>query len=219
MPIDRGIIEQQLEALGEGSRWWERRELRDLPAVLHPEEHILAISRGKLARVRWLRRPWLVVVTDRRLLCLRSGSSGWRQVEVPAAIMGRVALRIGPFNGRVVVVAAGEKYRLLVPREDAYKLFSALSGLSHAAKQGDTGFAPTRMVRRMMDHVLALPAVALGPAPPADPAPPAPDTTDIRQRLESVESELQELRQQVAFLEQLLQQKHARSTSDVFSAG
>lgn len=219
MPIDRGIIDQQLEALGEGSRWWERRELRDLPVVLHAEEHILAISRGKLARVRWLRRPWLIVVTDRRLLCLRSGSSGWRQVEVPAAIMGRVALRIGPFHGRVVVVAGGEKYRLLVPREDAYKIFSALSGLSHPQKQSDAGFAPTRMVRRMMDHVLALPAVALGPTPPEDPPAPAPDTTEIRQRLESLENEVQELRQQVAFLEQLLQQRHAGSaTSDIFSA-
>jgi hypothetical protein len=52
MGMDRGRIDQQLEALGEGSRWWDVRELRDLPAVLDADEEILAIARGKLARVR-----------------------------------------------------------------------------------------------------------------------------------------------------------------------
>ena len=57
MPVDRGAIDQQLRALGEASRWNER-ELRDLPAVLHADETILAISRGKLARLRWMRRSF-----------------------------------------------------------------------------------------------------------------------------------------------------------------
>ena len=131
MPIDRGTIDQQLRALGETSRW-DERELRDLPTVLHSDETILAISRGKIARLRWLRRSWLIVVTNERLLCLRSSGRSWRQLEVSASQIARVALRIGVFRGRVIVLTTGSTYRLLVPRWDAYKLLTALSGLAQS---------------------------------------------------------------------------------------
>ncbi|MGH7446291.1 MAG: PH domain-containing protein, partial [Longimicrobiales bacterium] len=109
MPIDRGIIDQQLQALGESSHWWDHRELRDLPAVLDAGEQILALARGKIARVRWLRRSWLIVVTDRRLLCQRSaGRTGWRQLEVSALQFTRVAIRVGVFHGRVLLTAGGQ---------------------------------------------------------------------------------------------------------------
>jgi Bacterial PH domain len=223
MPIDRGIIDQQLEALGEGSRWWEQRELRDLPAVLESDEQILAISRGKVARLRWMRRSWLIVVTQRRLLCLRSSARTWRQLEVGASQIARVSLRIGPFRGRVVVATGGQTYRLLVPSADAYKLQSALSSLGTAPKESFSRFGPTRIVHRMIDHVLALPAVALGPDM-ASVRPPAPDAAGRRalapaersmidERLQSLEREVQELRQQVEFLEQLLRQRHAASSA------
>jgi hypothetical protein len=214
MPIDRGIIDQQLQALGEGSRWWDHRELRDLPAVLDGDEHILAISRGKLARVRWLRRVWLIVVTNRRLLCLRSaGGTSWRQLEVSAALITRATLRIGPFHGRVVVLAGGHTYRLLVPRADAYKLSTALSSLSHAGKDTQSGFGPTLMIRRVFHHVLALPAAALNPEQPGRSPPVRPDTTAIDQRLESLEEQVEELQRQVKFLEQLLEQRHLASVT------
>src|SRR5262245_341222 len=40
MPLDRGTIEEQLHALGESPRWWNRRELRDLPGALNVDEVI-----------------------------------------------------------------------------------------------------------------------------------------------------------------------------------
>lgn len=215
MPIDRGVIDQQLLALRESSQWWDQREFRDLPAVLHSDESIVALSRGKIARVRWLRRTWLIVVTDRRIVCLRSaGRTGWRQLELSAGQIERVALRVGLFRGRVLVVAGGQTFRLLVPRADAYKLMTALSTLGSHAKDTFTGFGPTRIVRRVMDHVLALPAAALDPAGPRQiQAPPAaPAVTE--QRVQSLEEEVQELRQQVDFLEQLLRQRHPAIGSD-----
>lgn len=207
MPLDRGLVDQQLEALGEGSRWWNHRELRDLPAVLHTDEQILAIARGKLARLRWLRRSWLMVVTERRLLCLRSGSgSGWRQVEVSAARITRVALRVGPFRGRVIVADGGHGYRLLVPRADAYRVHAALAKIA-PGEAAATRFAPGRVVRRVFDHVLALPAAALDPQLPAAASVPAPDTSHLEQRVQLLETEVQELREQVDFLEQLLRER------------
>lgn len=213
MPIDRGIIDQQLQALGESSRWWDQRELRDLPAVLDSDERILAITRGKIARLRWLRRSWLIVVTDRRLLCIRSGPrTSWRQLEVSADQITRVALRVGLFRGRVLVVAGGHTYRLLVPRFDAYRLVTALSGLGTSGSEAVVGFAPTRMVRRVMDHVLALPAAAFNPETPRVLPVPA-IHSEMEQRLSSMEEEVQELRRQIDFLEQLLRQRQSEAVS------
>jgi Bacterial PH domain len=217
MPIDRGIIDQQLQDLGEGSRWWDQREMRDLPAVLHADERILAISRGKVARPRWFRRTWLIVVTDRRLLCLRSADrTSWRQLEVGAGLIERVALRIGPFRGRVVVATSGHTYRLLVPRKDGHKLVSSLSNVSAPARVLQSRVTPTLMVRRVIDHVLALPAAALNPTASIEiaPATQPPDTSAMDERVQLLEQEVDEMRKQVDFLEQLLRRTHTTPTAE-----
>jgi hypothetical protein len=209
MPVDRGVIDRQLQELRESGRWWNERELRDLPAVLDAGEEILALSRGKIARVRWLRRSWLIVVTDRRLLCMRSGArASWRQFEVGANQIMRVSLRVGPFRGRVLVEAGGDTYRLLVPRPDAYKLSTALTSLGSAASPSIAGFGPARVVRRVLDHMLALPAAALTPATmPTRPAPAVIADPALAERLHALEDEVGELRRQVEFLEELLRQR------------
>lgn len=208
MPIDRGLIDQQLQALGEGSRWWNVRELRDLPAVLDSDERILALTRGKIARPRWLRRNWLILITDRRLLCLRSNAdAGWRQFEVPADQITRVSLLVGPRRGRIAVFAAGTKHRLLVPRTDSRKVLSALSFLSTPTNLSG-GFTPLRMVRQVIDHIMALPAVALGPDVPAIAAAPSADPSHLEERVESLENQVHRLERQVEFLEQLLRERH-----------
>jgi hypothetical protein len=215
MPTDRGSVEEQLQALGESWRW-DQRELRDLPAVLHADERILAISRGKIARLRWLRRSWLIVVTDARLLCVRSADgAGWRQLEVDARQIMRVGLRIGLFHGRVLVAAGGQKYRLLIPRDDAYRLSTALSSLCVPGRDKVSGFGPTRMARRVVNHVLALPAAAFGPdsvaAVPVNTA--AHGVVDRRvlqleAQVQQLEDHVQQLQQQVDFMEDLLRERH-----------
>lgn len=207
MAIDRGIIDQQLQALGEDSSWWEQRELRDLPIVLHDGEQILALARGRLARRDVMRRRWLIVVTDQRLLSLRSsGGVGWRQVEVKAGNIGRTVLRIGPVRARISIFTTGRTHRLWVPRPDGYKLMRALSTVGSPARDVRTGFRPTLMVRRVIDHVLELPAAALRPE---ETQPALPPPSDVDDRMQALEHEVDELRQQVRFLEQLLQERHA----------
>jgi|SRR5687768_9822487 len=217
MPIDRGLLDLQLQGMGESSRWWDRRELRDLPTALHADERILAISRGKVARPRWVRPSWLIVVTDQRLLCLRSGARAWRQIEVPGGQITRVALRIGLFRGRVLVMTSGDKYGLLVPRADAYKLLAALSGLVKPGKEVVTGFGPTLIARRVIDHVLALPAVALDPTVQPEPVPAPFNTSAIEERIQSLEEQIHQLKRQVDFLEELLRQRHSESIASITS--
>lgn len=213
MPIDRGQMDQQLEALGEGARWWDVRELRDLPVVMHADERILTLARGKIGRPRWLHRVWLIVVTDRRLLMLRSASrSGWRQLELSASQITRVTLRIGPLRGRVIVTGGGTRFRLLVERADGYRLLNALTNVAAPPKEALTGFGPTRVARRVIDHVLSLPAAAFGPdAVPALPPAPSVDLRAIDQRFQALEEEIERLREQVDFLEQLLRQRQTES--------
>lgn len=211
MPLDRGHIEQQLHAIGEGPHWWDVRELRDLPNVLHHDETILALARGRRSRVR---RAWLIVVTDQRVLLLRSfAGAGWRHLEVPAAQIERASLRIGPFRGRVIIVAASGKHRLLVKRPDAYRLHSALAQLA-AARTAIPVVGRMHLMRRMFDHVLALPAAAFAP-PGTVPVihaqqlpPPQPDP-QVDQRISMLEEQVQELQKQVDFLEDLLRKRHA----------
>ncbi|CAN5738204.1 hypothetical protein BH23GEM9_BH23GEM9_32030 [soil metagenome] len=208
MPIDRGIIEQQLEAIGESSHWWDVRELRDLPAVLRDGERILAIARGKLARLRWVRRTWLVVVTDERVLLMRSSDkAGWRHLEINANHIERVALRIGPFHGRVLLVAGGVTHRILAPRPEAYKLHGTLSALAES-RPPVPGAARTYMIRRMFDHVLALPAVAFSPNELSRSLP-APPNDAVERRIDALEEQIQQLQQQVDFLEELLRKRQS----------
>lgn len=213
MAIDRGDLDRQLRNLGDAALWWDQRELRDLPSVLEPDEQVLALARGRIGRVRWARRKWLIVITDVRLVCLRSAGRTWRQAEVLASDIDRVGLRIGPRKGRVIIVAGSQKWRLLVPRTDAYKLASALSQIA-GTKTSQPSLRPTVLVRRVLDHVLALPAVAFQPEsppppPPLPPARPAPDPN-----VEQLEQRVQDLQQQVRFLEQLLQQRQGAVVPD-----
>lgn len=213
MSLDRGIIDQQLRSLGESTQWWEERELRDLPTVMHADERILAISRGRLGRARWASRSWLIVVTQQRLLFMRSGrGGGWRQIEVATDRMERVALRIGPLHGRVLVSTPGQKYRMLVPRAAAYRLESVLSSLAHPSESAVTRFAPGRMMHRVVDHVLALPAVALAPPPARTNEVAAAAGEELRERVDALEAQVQELQQQIEFLEQLLRKRQHRAT-------
>lgn len=213
MAQDRGLIEQQLTAIGEGSRWWEERELRDLPSVLHRDETILGIARGRLGRPAVLRRGWLVVVTNQRLLCIRSQRGrGWRQVEMAVGGIERTALRVGPLRMRLLVTGGGERIRMFLRKDEAYKLSRALTEIAPPPGEMQQGFRPTRMLRRVMDHMLDLPAVALDPSVPrgqalSSPRPPPPSDD----RVHELEHQVDELRQQIGFLEQLLEEKQTPS--------
>lgn len=200
-----------MQALGEGNRWWNQRELRDLPGVLSADEQIIALAVGKVTRLRFMRRPWLIVVTDKRLLCLRSSArSGWRQFEVAAHQIQRLALRVGLFRGRILVDTGGPRYRLLLPKLDAFKVHASLSEIATSRQPRLPGFGPTRIARRIIDHVLALPAAAFDPTEPEAPPPPqvallpAPDP-----QVEQLEQQVHQLQQQVEFLEELLRQRQA----------
>ncbi|MGH7447939.1 MAG: hypothetical protein ACRELT_10295, partial [Longimicrobiales bacterium] len=139
--------------------------------------------------------------------------TGWRQLEVSALQFTRVAIRVGVFHGRVLLTAGGQTYRLLVPRSDAYRLEAALASLVRRGEQSIAGYGATRMVRRVVDHVLALPAAAFNPGMPAAVPAAAPDVQQVARRCELLEEQVQELQRQVEFLEQLLRERQGVSVT------
>jgi hypothetical protein len=209
MPIDHAAIEEQLVALGEPSTWWEQRELRDLPVAMHADEAIRAIALAKLHRVAWFRRPWLIVVTNARLICLQTRRGmGRRQIDLQAREISDVAIRTRVLRATVIVRAFDATYRLRVRRGDAVKLVGALSQLQSPRERGlPAGNTPGLMVGRVIKHMLALPDAAVASVPSATPKPLPPSPAQSDDRMDRLEEQMHRLQQQMDFIEELLQKR------------
>lgn len=229
MPVDRGVIDAQLREIGEGERWWEQREFRDLPHILHAGEQIRGIINARLLgpwRRPRLRRSggWLVVVTDQRLVCLKQERFGRKQVEIAAGQITRIQE-----NSRLRAYDIGletlqQRYRIRIPKEDAFRFSRALAPLVpnmpvqqlHPALQ-EWAWVPG------IATVAALPGVGGIVAKASLLSPPDHASRAQVERLEAAVEQLQghveRLQQQVTFLEDLLQKQTeeaflTRSASD-----
>jgi hypothetical protein len=130
MPVDRGTLDAQLRDIGEGERWWEEREFRELPHVLNPGERILAITTGKLLgrppRLKLASR-WLFLVTDLRLLCLRQERFARKQVDILWGQIARVQQSSGIRSYKITIVTPERVYRLRIPKGDALRFAGAIA--------------------------------------------------------------------------------------------
>lgn len=216
MPVDRGVIEAQLREIGEGDRWWEQREFRSLPHVLHADESIRGLAAGRLLGLRRPRfRPasgWLIVATDRRLICLRQGRVARRQVDIAAEEIVRIHQSRGIRAAHVTVTTQQSRYRIAIAKADAYRFAAGLAplvrgrpGRTSVPDLGPWGWIPG------LTAVASLPGVAgivsktlLRPAPERA-------TREHVERLEATVDRLQEdvdrMREQVTFLEDLLHKR------------
>lgn len=193
MAVDRRTIEDQLIAIGEAERWWDQREVRELPHILNADERIHAIVSGRLKRLfrpasAWLSRSWLVAVTEHRVICIRKGEAfGRKQLDIPLAPVTSIGQRSGLFTATVSIVSGDTKHRIRVAKSDSLKLVGALSAL----------------IRR---------AELLPPAPslPALPGHVSREAYDqVLRRIDLVEEEIERLRQQADFVEDLLKQRES----------
>jgi hypothetical protein len=218
MPVDRGEIDAQLRDIGEGERWWERREFRDLPHILHQDERIRGLVDGRVAARRPRLRPggtWLIVATDQRLLCLRQERFARKQVEVPAGEITRVrqSARLGGYQ--LTIETAQRRLRIRIAKGDAFRFAGALAPLF----PGRPAATPLELEPLSwlpgIDTVAALPGFGgivsrIAMLSPPDPA----SATELQRLQETVDllrSDVERLQQQVAFLEDLLQRRAEES--------
>jgi hypothetical protein len=68
-------------------RWSDREEVHALPEILRPAEGLVAVGSGTVVKsARLAQSNWLVVLTDRRLLCLKGRAAvGRKVVDMPAS--------------------------------------------------------------------------------------------------------------------------------------
>lgn len=212
MPVDRGDIDAQLREIGEGERWWEQREFRDLPYILHAGERIQGIVRGKLLgrrRPRLMTRKWLFVATDQRLVCLRQDRFARRQLEIAPGQIVRVRQSSRLRSYQIILETAQRRYRIRVPKADAFRFAGALAPLmpKNPAQRLPPALEPWSWIPGLT-AVAALPGVAelVSSASPRAYA----DREHV-QRLEAMvehlQIEVERLQEQVGFLEELLQKR------------
>jgi hypothetical protein len=216
MAMDRGEIDAQLREIGEGERWWERREFRDLPHILHAGERIRGLVDGRVLGPRRprLRPPgtWLLVATDQRLICLRQERFARRQVEVAAGQITRLTQRARLRGYQITMETPQRRLRLRIAREDAFRFAGALAPLLP-----DRGvIAPSPDLEPLawlpgVGAVSTLPFLGGIVSRMAMLSPPDYATRDQVERLEdvveSLRGEVERLQQQVGFLEDLLQKR------------
>lgn len=221
MAVDRGAIDAQLRDIGEGDRWWEHREFRDLPHILHADERIQGIVSGQLLGPRLPRlRPgsrWLIVATGQRLLCLKQERFARKQVEIAAGQVVRIHGGSRLRSYQIVVETPQRAYRLRIRKEDAFRFAAALEPL--IAKRPDGEPAP----RPWLPGINALPGVAgflskgSGHARADDAA--RAHLERLEDTVERLQDDVERLQQQVAFLEDLLQKRAEDALLQRSSAG
>ncbi len=223
MPIDRGVIDGQLREIGEGDRWWEQREFRDLPHVLYPDERIHGIIKGTLRGPRRLRllparprvlpaRRWLMVATNQRLICLRRERFGRKQLDLrPGQITGmRHSNRIRACQ--ITLDTPQGRYRIRIPKRDAFRFIGALAPLVPHPAVPPPNADPTALPWLPgMATVGAIPRLSALVSRVSLLASPdyatRGDLARVETTVERLESEVARLQQQVDFLEDLLDRR------------
>lgn len=205
MPVDRGTLDAQLKDIGEGDRWWELREFRELPHILHAGERIRGIAVGKLLgpwrpRVKPAGR-WLLLVTDQRVICLKQERVSRRQVDIVPAERMYVRTSSKMRGYEVAVVGPQQHYRLRVARVDASRFVAAVEALFPRPATRIEDSIPGAGMIEGARRLLAAPS---GPPPPLATAE---ELREVEISVDRMAAEIERLHERVAFLEELLQKR------------
>jgi hypothetical protein len=206
MSIDRGAIDEQLRSIGESERWWEQREFRDLPHILHPGEKLRGLVNGRVIGRR-LPLPrvlpaamWLIAVTDERLICLKQQRFGRKEIDVPRAHIFGMKHRTRIFAAQITLETVDRRIRLRVAKADAFRFVGALSALMPRpipAAGGSAHIAYSGVLMPGLQGLSAADLVTRG------------DLGRLEATVERLEADVERLQQQVDFLENLLQKRAA----------
>ena len=134
MAQDKAIVDSQIKALGNFSRFLVRSEIQFLPEILRQNEQLHALTSGRFKD----HDNWLVVVTDQRILCLYKGIFfGMKQVELPMHQISGIGHQTGMMFGEIVATTSGGSEALtMIPKSDVVMVAAALSELVHARASG-----------------------------------------------------------------------------------
>lgn len=128
MPVEKRVVEQQLEALGDFQRLFTAKEIRFLPQVLIDGETIYGLTSGFYEG-----KSWIVVVTDMRIVFLDKGMFyGLKQIDMPLSHISSVSHKTGFFLGEITVATAGGARTIAkIKKREVLKISTLISTLAY----------------------------------------------------------------------------------------
>ena len=210
MPVDRSAIDAQLRGIGEGDRWWEHREFRELPYILHDDERIRGIANGKLfgpPRPRVLPSAhWLIIATTHRLICLKRQRVGRQQMDIHLGQIVRMQHRNGVRGVRLTLETTQRRYRIRLSKADAFRFIGALAPLVPQALTLADADLPNKLLSPGSAPAEggSLRSRFSPRAIPAGGTVTREDYVRLASTVERLESDMERMRQHVEFLENLL---------------
>ncbi|MDX1674164.1 MAG: hypothetical protein R3314_05105 [Longimicrobiales bacterium] len=184
--------------------WSDREETHVVPEILRLAEEIVAVGSGTVVRTgRLAQSKWLVVLTDRRLLCIKGRSEESRKVIDMPVSQVREAEAKGLIRKTLTLDTGYGALRISGMKKDvAAELVEALRSLMEGFEDG----VPARRVAPRAEPSNADPAEHAGPEEPTvDP----PDSTaqeleTLQRTVADLTGRVTELTERVAFLEELV---------------
>lgn len=123
--------------------WSDRKEAEAIPELLRPGEGVVCVGSGTVLRSgRLAQSRWLVVLTDRRLLCIKGAVAATRRViEMPVSAIRSIS-RKGLFRRTLTLDTGYGNLRLgHLKNHFAHELIEGLEALMRT-HNGDTHATP-----------------------------------------------------------------------------
>lgn len=201
MPVDRAVLEQELSKVPDSTRWLARPEVPHLATILDEGEKVQlgvtgwVVESGKLAM-----RTWLVLATSDRLLCLLGGGENMKKLQISIADMknAHTDARLGYYE--VTVESRTRKLILSgLPKEAAVNLSAVVSTL--ISRRDEVASAPTRVPAAAPAAIVESNAVTRE------------EVQAYVQKLERLEAELEQTKQRLAAVEQVIRNAQAKAAA------
>lgn len=173
--------------------WSDREEVHVLPEILRPAEGVVVVGSGTLLRSGRLAQPrWLVVVTDRRLLCIKGRQPVTRKViEMPISAVRSVETK-GLWRKMLVLETGYGTLRISgVKKAVAAEMVEGLTALMKSFRSDPA--QPTAIRRAELPDECAAADTASATA-----------VLEVQEIVSELQEEMRQLRGQVSFLEGLV---------------
>lgn len=146
MAIEKNIVKEQLQALGDFHQFFTAKEIRYLPQILTENETIQGITSGYYEA-----KTWLIVITNIRLLFLDTGLFfRLRQTDIPLSKINSISYATGLFFGEIEIATGSEvKTISSITKKDVLKIVSIISGLIHSGSRSSTPRDLTSQLERL----------------------------------------------------------------------
>lgn len=180
-PVELPLLEEQPGGTHLLELWSDMDEAQALPELLRPDEGVVCVGSGTVVRSGRLAQPrWLIVLTDRRLLCIKGRVPAARRViDMPVSAI-RSVQRKGLLRSTLTLDTGYGNLRLSGLKKNlALELSDGLQALIPAHR----GLAVAAIPRARLPDGAGAEAAAL------------------REALASVEAQVEELRARVTALE------------------